>query len=143
MNIDFWFEESALFSFTVLQSPHHSSSTCISKQSSSMMPSFLPIILALLLISLSFGWKQLPRLAVRSSSFSLSLFNSKKEPIVNKSAKKDSDVNKNVNNGVDTSQFWPGEWVCADCGYVYDREVDGNGLYFEQVSPWSEKHHTS
>ena len=27
--------------------------------------------------------------------------------------------------------FWDGEWICADCGYVYDRDIDGGGLYFE------------
>eukprot|EP00981_Chlorochromonas_danica_P015191 scaffold10764_cov159-Ochromonas_danica.AAC.45 len=130
------FESSALFSFTVRQSgriiPPQLASTTTNRVIQFRMPSFLLIILALALLSLSFGWKQLPRLAVRSSTLSLSLFNGKKEPTVNKSGKKDSDVNKNVNDGVDTSQFWPGEWVCADCGYVYDREVDGNGLYFEQ-----------
>lgn len=29
-------------------------------------------------------------------------------------------------------QYWQGDWVCADCGYVYDRDIDGGGLYFEQ-----------
>lgn len=32
----------------------------------------------------------------------------------------------------DGSQYWQGEWVCADCGYIYDRDFDGGGLYFEQ-----------
>lgn len=27
--------------------------------------------------------------------------------------------------------FWEGEWVCADCGYIYDRD-DCGGLAFEQ-----------
>lgn len=30
------------------------------------------------------------------------------------------------------TEYWQGEWVCADCGYVYDRDIDGGGLYFEQ-----------
>jgi len=30
------------------------------------------------------------------------------------------------------SEYWQGEWVCADCGYVYDKDIDGGGLYFEQ-----------
>jgi rubredoxin len=30
------------------------------------------------------------------------------------------------------NEYWQGEWVCADCGYVYDRDIDGGGLYFEQ-----------
>uniref|UniRef100_A0A6U4H457 Rubredoxin-like domain-containing protein n=1 Tax=Phaeomonas parva TaxID=124430 RepID=A0A6U4H457_9STRA len=27
--------------------------------------------------------------------------------------------------------FWQGDWVCADCGYIYDRG-ECNGLYFEE-----------
>lgn len=29
-------------------------------------------------------------------------------------------------------EYWQGEWVCADCGYVYDKDLDGGGKYFEQ-----------
>lgn len=32
----------------------------------------------------------------------------------------------------EAAQYWQGEWVCADCGYIYDIDVDGGGLYFEQ-----------
>eukprot|EP01038_Epipyxis_sp_PR26KG_P008434 gene8434-11411_t len=32
------------------------------------------------------------------------------------------------------SQYWQGDWVCADCGYVYDKDIDGGGKYFEQQS---------
>ena len=28
-------------------------------------------------------------------------------------------------------QYWAGEWICADCGYVYDRKIFG-GRYFEE-----------
>jgi rubredoxin len=28
--------------------------------------------------------------------------------------------------------YWGGDWVCADCGYVYDIDFDGGGKYFEQ-----------
>lgn len=28
-------------------------------------------------------------------------------------------------------KYWEGEWVCADCGYIYDID-DCGGLYFEQ-----------
>jgi hypothetical protein len=31
----------------------------------------------------------------------------------------------------DAPTYWEGEWVCADCGYIYDRD-DCGGLYFEQ-----------
>ncbi|CAM9147683.1 unnamed protein product [Choristocarpus tenellus] len=30
-----------------------------------------------------------------------------------------------------TSGFWEGEWVCADCGYIYDIDESG-GLFLEQ-----------
>ena len=25
-------------------------------------------------------------------------------------------------------QYWQGDWVCADCGYVYDRKIFGVAL---------------
>lgn len=28
-------------------------------------------------------------------------------------------------------KYWEGEWVCADCGYIYDID-DCGGLYLEQ-----------
>ena len=33
---------------------------------------------------------------------------------------------------VEDNDYWQGDWVCADCGYVFDRDIDGGGLYFEQ-----------
>ncbi|CAN0187836.1 unnamed protein product [Scytosiphon promiscuus] len=30
-----------------------------------------------------------------------------------------------------TRNFWEGEWVCADCGYLYDID-DCGGLYLEE-----------
>jgi len=32
----------------------------------------------------------------------------------------------------DGTEYWQGDWVCADCGYIYDIDIDGGGLYFEQ-----------
>jgi len=32
----------------------------------------------------------------------------------------------------ENNDYWQGDWVCADCGYVFDRDIDGGGLYFEQ-----------
>lgn len=29
------------------------------------------------------------------------------------------------------SKFWEGDWVCADCGYIYDKNIFG-GRYFEE-----------
>ena len=34
---------------------------------------------------------------------------------------------------VDPADYWQGEWICADCGYIYDMDVDGGGLYFEEL----------
>ena len=34
----------------------------------------------------------------------------------------------------ETSEFWEGDWVCADCGYIYDPDIDdpkGEGRPFE------------
>jgi len=28
-------------------------------------------------------------------------------------------------------EYWQGEWVCADCGYIYDKKLFG-GRYFEE-----------
>merc|ERR1719390_210591 len=28
-------------------------------------------------------------------------------------------------------KYWQGDWVCADCGYVYDKRIFG-GRYFEE-----------
>ena len=27
--------------------------------------------------------------------------------------------------------FWQGEWICADCGYIYDASLFG-GMFFEE-----------
>ena len=32
---------------------------------------------------------------------------------------------------VEESEYWQGDWVCADCGYVFDKDIDGGGLVFE------------
>lgn len=33
----------------------------------------------------------------------------------------------------ESSKYWQGDWVCADCGYVYDKDIDGGGQYFEEM----------
>lgn len=30
-----------------------------------------------------------------------------------------------------TEEYWEGEWVCADCGYIYDKDKFG-GKFFEE-----------
>ncbi|KAL7544443.1 hypothetical protein ACHAWF_007824 [Thalassiosira exigua] len=32
------------------------------------------------------------------------------------------------------AKFWAGEWVCKDCGYIYDRS-ECAGMYFEEQGP--------
>ncbi|GAX26445.1 hypothetical protein FisN_37Hu005 [Fistulifera solaris] len=32
------------------------------------------------------------------------------------------------------SQYWQGEWVCKDCGYIYNR-AECAGMYFEEQGP--------
>jgi rubredoxin len=32
------------------------------------------------------------------------------------------------------SQYWAGEWVCKDCGYIYNR-AECAGMYFEEQGP--------
>jgi rubredoxin len=32
------------------------------------------------------------------------------------------------------SKFWQGEWVCKDCGYIYNR-AECAGMYFEEQGP--------
>jgi hypothetical protein len=38
-----------------------------------------------------------------------------------------------VKNEANPNNYWEGEWICADCGYIYDRDIDGGGLYFEEL----------
>ena len=42
-------------------------------------------------------------------------------------AKKTAAVSKE-----DMEKYWQGDWVCSDCGYIYERDFDGGGLWFEQ-----------
>ena len=32
------------------------------------------------------------------------------------------------------SKYWAGEWVCKDCGYIYNR-AECAGMYFEEQGP--------
>ncbi|KAJ1435614.1 hypothetical protein B484DRAFT_325454 [Ochromonadaceae sp. CCMP2298] len=60
-----------------------------------------------------FALRPAPKLSVRRSTFSQL---AAKKPVVEET----------------NSEYWSGDWVCADCGYVYDRDIDGNGKYFEE-----------
>ena len=39
---------------------------------------------------------------------------------------------KPVVSAADLEKYWQGDWVCADCGYIYDKDFDGGGLWFEE-----------
>ncbi|KAL7563614.1 hypothetical protein ACA910_013355 [Epithemia clementina (nom. ined.)] len=34
----------------------------------------------------------------------------------------------------EASKYWQGEWVCKDCGYIYNR-AECAGMYFEEQGP--------
>jgi hypothetical protein len=48
-----------------------------------------------------------------SSSTSLQVFGKKKSAPV---------------NDAETAKYWQGEWVCKDCGYIYNRAVSFDGI---------------
>mmetsp|Transcript_2243 Transcript_2243/g.3682 ORF Transcript_2243/g.3682 Transcript_2243/m.3682 type:complete len:149 (-) Transcript_2243:21-467(-) len=56
-----------------------------------------------------------------SSTTSLNVFGNKK-----------SAAQKEVSEA--DSKYWQGEWVCKDCGYIYNRQ-ECAGLYFEEQGP--------
>merc|ERR1712071_117942 len=59
---------------------------------------------------------------VRSSSTSLNVFGNKKSK-----AQKEAEAEK-------ASMYWQGDWVCKDCGYIYNRG-ECAGMYFEEQGP--------
>ena len=44
-----------------------------------------------------------------------------------------SALNAKAKANLNPNNYWEGEWICADCGYIYDRDVDGGGLFFEEL----------
>ncbi|KAL3778648.1 hypothetical protein ACHAW5_007538 [Stephanodiscus triporus] len=63
-----------------------------------------------------------PAASASASSTSLSVFGKRKTE-----AQKAEDEAK-------ASQYWAGEWVCKDCGYIYNR-AECAGMYFEEQGP--------
>jgi len=57
-----------------------------------------------------------------STSTSLNVFGTKKSK-----AQKEAEAEK-------AAMYWEGEWVCKDCGYIYQR-FECAGLFFEEQSP--------
>jgi rubredoxin len=60
------------------------------------------------------------------------LFRSSSLLLKNRNTLEDSKLFAKKEEAKSKTEYWQGEWVCADCGYVYDRDIDGGGLYFEQ-----------
>lgn len=59
---------------------------------------------------------------VRATTTSLNVFGNKKSK-----AQKEAEAEK-------AAMYWEGEWVCKDCGYIYNRAECAN-LFFEEQSP--------
>jgi len=41
-----------------------------------------------------------------------------------------------LNGAAEGKEYWEGDWVCADCGYIYDADIDdpkGLGRPFEEM----------
>ena len=74
---------------------------------------FVLFLSALSLASCFTGLKSVPSLNLKTAVSSSKLFAKKPQTTPN--------------------GYWEGEWICADCGYIYDRDVDGGGLYFEDL----------
>ncbi|CAB9505393.1 Rubredoxin [Seminavis robusta] len=92
-----------------------------------MMKSFLLVLFAVL-ASNAFAFAPAINSPVKSRSVaappvtSLNVFGNKKS-----AASKAEEEEKE-------SKFWQGEWVCADCGYIYNR-AECAGMYFEEQGP--------
>lgn len=91
------------------------------------MKSVLLVLLLGLLSSFSsvnaFQVRPTTNLAVaRMGSTSLNVFGNKKT-----AATREADVAK-------AEKYWQGEWVCKDCGYIYNR-AECAGMYFEEQGP--------
>ena len=81
------------------------------------MKSYLSTVVFLLcaLLAQSFTVKQVTHSPSALTTTSLNVFGNKKSE-----AQKEKE-----------SQYWQGEWVCKDCGYIYNRR-ECAGLYFEE-----------
>ena len=42
--------------------------------------------------------------------------------------------NKKATPSEEDSKYWQGEWVCKDCGYIYNR-AECAGMFFEEQGP--------
>lgn len=62
-----------------------------------------------------------PQLRVQPGSSALGMFGGGKRNTVA------------VEEAATEKTYWEGDWVCADCGYIYDADIDGNGLPFEEM----------
>jgi len=77
------------------------------------MKSFVVALLLVLLVSVTNAFTVAPRAGVVSktpSATSLNMVFGNKKSSAQKAAEKEKE-----------SKYWQGEWVCKDCGYIYNR----------------------
>jgi rubredoxin len=91
-----------------------------------IMKSIVAAIFLILLVSVTNAFTVAPRAGVVSkgpSTTSLNMVFGNKKSSAQKAADKEKE-----------SKYWQGEWVCKDCGYIYNR-AECAGLYFEEQGP--------
>eukprot|EP00522_Entomoneis_paludosa_P000554 CAMPEP_0172472784 /NCGR_PEP_ID=MMETSP1065-20121228/68522_1 /TAXON_ID=265537 /ORGANISM="Amphiprora paludosa, Strain CCMP125" /LENGTH=136 /DNA_ID=CAMNT_0013230947 /DNA_START=608 /DNA_END=1018 /DNA_ORIENTATION=- len=66
------------------------------------------------------------RAPVMASPTALNVFGNKKSAAAKEAAK--------AAEAELAAQFWQGEWVCKDCGYIYNR-AECAGMFFEEQGP--------
>mmetsp|Transcript_14745 Transcript_14745/g.40787 ORF Transcript_14745/g.40787 Transcript_14745/m.40787 type:complete len:148 (-) Transcript_14745:270-713(-) len=92
------------------------------------MKSFTSLIILVLALCSSFTWGFAPvaprtiTTAPSASTTSLNVFGKKKS-----AAQKAREEEL-------AAKYWQGEWVCKDCGYIYQRQ-ECAGMYFEEQGP--------
>mmetsp|Transcript_68917 Transcript_68917/g.183605 ORF Transcript_68917/g.183605 Transcript_68917/m.183605 type:complete len:143 (-) Transcript_68917:93-521(-) len=87
-----------------------------------MMNSFLIALICLLFASHATAFQPVPNGIARPSVTALNVFGNKKSKVTK------------AEEAAKAAEFWQGEWVCKDCGYIYSR-AECAGMYFEEQGP--------
>lgn len=74
------------------------------------MKSFLAILLLLALTATSWAFQPVRPSVAAPSSTALNVFGNKKAAAA-----------KAAEKAEEAAKYWQGEWVCKDCGYIYNR----------------------
>eukprot|EP00613_Pedinella_sp_CCMP2098_P003414 CAMPEP_0171639080 /NCGR_PEP_ID=MMETSP0990-20121206/29451_1 /TAXON_ID=483369 /ORGANISM="non described non described, Strain CCMP2098" /LENGTH=146 /DNA_ID=CAMNT_0012212651 /DNA_START=59 /DNA_END=499 /DNA_ORIENTATION=+ len=82
--------------------------------------------LALLLVDLASAFVTKPLVLSRTTSNIAARKQTTLNVFGNKKKKSEARAALAEDNG-----YWQGEWICADCGYIYDPDLFG-GIFFEQ-----------